>query len=323
MLEGFFRDLGGRLYKENDLSDVTWAMARNCEVFLKVFADFFNFDFNPDQPTEINREDSLGESGRPDFSIENGDAVFLIESKIYDRNYHIEQYGKLKFLREREIRKLGLVTNHRIDEATRAKAKDNNFTDPRTWEEFTTHLENKLRAKSFPEEWEDIIKGYIEYVKEVCSIMELKEIRFDTLISLFYFNRLVKKTIEEFNREGFEVNFCKFPRANGENWSGQYFSLKKKEKKEAIYPFLGIYYGEEPPTIYIAFEKDWSKNIYLKYRGKKKEEDYFYIETDDWEVSFCLNESKFERFNKVSLEEQEMILKNFLGKVIDEISQYL
>jgi len=48
MLEGFFTDLATRLYKENDLSDVTWAMAKNCEGFLKVFADFFNFDLNPD-----------------------------------------------------------------------------------------------------------------------------------------------------------------------------------------------------------------------------------------------------------------------------------
>jgi len=53
--------------------------------------------------------------------------LFLIESKIYGRNYHIEQYGNLKFLREKEIRKLGLITNHRIDEATRVKAKDNNL----------------------------------------------------------------------------------------------------------------------------------------------------------------------------------------------------
>ena len=173
-----------------------------------------------------------------------------------------------------------MVTNHRIDDVTRAKAKDKNFTDPRTWEEFTKHLENKLRAKSFPEEWGDIIEGYIEYVKEVCSIMELKEIRFGKLISLFHFNRLIKKVIEEFDREEFEVNLYKASRANGENWSGQYFSLKKKNKKETIYPFLGIYYGEETPTIYITFEKDWSKVIYLKYRGKKKEGDYFYIETD-------------------------------------------
>jgi hypothetical protein len=323
MFEGFFKDLAARLNKENDLSDVTWTMARNCQGFLQVFAEFFNFDFNPDLPAEIYREDPLGEVGRSDFSIENGDAVFLIESKIYNRDYHIEQYGKLKFLKDREIRKLGLITNHRIDEATRAKAKENNFTDPRTWGEFTKYLDNKLRAKCFPEEWGDMIKGYIEYVKEACSIMEFKEIRFGKLISLFHFNRLIKKVIEEYDREEFEVNLYKASRVNGENWSGQYFSLKKKDKKETIYPFLGIYYGEEPPTICIAFEKDWCKDIYLKYRGKKKEGDYFYIETTDWEISFCLNENKFDRFNKASFEEQGKILKSFFSKVIEEIAHYL
>ena len=33
MLEGFFRDLASRLYKENDLSDLTWALGKNCDEF--------------------------------------------------------------------------------------------------------------------------------------------------------------------------------------------------------------------------------------------------------------------------------------------------
>jgi hypothetical protein len=103
MLEEFFRDLASRHYKENDLSDLTWALGKNCDEFLKSLMVFFGFNFNPDLPTEIIREYFLGDGSRSDISIENGDSVFLIENKIYDRNYHVEQYGKLKFLREKEI----------------------------------------------------------------------------------------------------------------------------------------------------------------------------------------------------------------------------
>jgi hypothetical protein len=323
MLEGFFRDLASRLYKENDLSDLTWALGKNCDEFLKSLMVFFGFNFNPGLPTEIIREDSLGDGSRPDISIENGDTVFLIENKIYDRNYHIEQYAKLNFLREKEIGKLGLITNHRIDDITRAKARDYNFTNPRTWEEFSRYLDNKVHDKSFSGDWEDVIKGYIEYVKEVCSIVEIKEIRFESLSSLACFNRLVRKVIEQFQSEILDCQLYKIGRAFGENWSGQYFSLKKKGGKIAIYPFFGIYYDEEPPSVVFSFENDWCKEIYSKFKGKNKEGNFFDIWSDENEVTFELNENKYKEFIKSSVDKQEAILQEFFQGMIERISGFL
>lgn len=325
MLEGFFRDLGGRLYKENDLSDVTWGLANNCEKFLETFMDFLGFDFNPNLPTEIVREDSLGEGNRPDFLIENGDTIFIVESKIYDKNCHIERYGKRKVIRGKKIGRLGLITNYGIDDITRAKARGCNFTDPKTWEEFTKHLDSKLHSRVFPVEWEPVISGYTEYIKEVCSIMKIEEIRFGSLSSLGYFNRLIKKTIEQFQSQLFDCRLYKIGRAFGEYWSGQYFSLQKRGNKLVIYPFFGVYYKDGPPSILFSFEneKGWCKEIYDNLKGKDKEGDFFNVSSDKNEVTFELNDKMYDKFIKASVNQQEVVLKEFFERMVDQISNYL
>lgn len=322
MLEGLFKDLGARLSSENNLSDLTWAMANNFGEFILAFMEFFGFEINAEFPLEIYREYLLSDGSRPDFVVENGNSIFIIESKIYDRYYHFKQYGEAPIPEDKKIKGLGIIVNHKIDNVSIKDASEFNFV-VKTWESFIKFLEKKLKENSFLPESGSPVRAYIQYVKEVCSIMELKEIRFNNLYSLFHFHALIKKIIEEFDHEEFEVGLYKAGRANGESWSGEYFSLKLKNGKKTVYPFLGIYYGEEPPTIYLAFEKDWCKDIFFKYKGKKMEEDYNYVETTDWEISFCLKENKYDDFNGASLETQKIILNNFVSKVINEIKEDL
>jgi len=320
MLERLFKDLGSRFSDENDLSDLTWALAKNSETFLKAVVEFFDFRINKEVPTEIIREYPFKEGSRPDFVIVNGDVLFIIENKIYDRNYHFDQYAKSSAPEGKKIEGLGIIVNHTIDDDSKGIAQRNKFKIE-TWNSLCKFIEKGLVEKKFDTESENCIRAYIQYVKEVCSIMEIKEIRFVMLSALFHFNRLIKKIINEFQRVGFECKLYKASRANGESWSGQYFSLNRKGAKTVIYPFFGVYYGEEPPTIYIAFEKDWCKDIYLKYKGKRKENEIYYIEATDWEVSFCLDDNKFDEFRRAPLEKQELIIKDFFNKVVDEIAQ--
>lgn len=322
MLELVFKDLGSRFPGENDLSDLTWAIAKNCKSFLHALLDFFGFQFYADLPLDIFREYALDDNSRPDLVVENGNLIFIIESKIYDRYYHLEQYAKAPVPEGKTKAGLAIITNHRMDEHSFRIAREHNFKVS-TWTDFSSFVENKLQGMEIDNQSEICVRAYVGYVKEVCSIMEPKEIRFNTLSSLFQFNRLIKKIIEEFHREGFDYKLSKQSRANGENWAGHYFSLKRKNGKQTIYPFYGIYYGEDPPTIYFAFEKDWCKDIYLKFKGKTKDTDFYYIESSDWEVSFCLNENKFEEFTKAAFGDQEKILIQFFNRVVDEIGQYL
>ena len=183
MLEAIFKDLGSRLSKENHLSDVTWAIAKNSDEFLKAFMEFFAFALIDEAPLEITREYPLGHGSRPDFVIENGDRVFVIESKIYDKDYHIEHYGKTPAPERKKIGGFGLIVNHKMDNSSRKQAEEYHFKI-NTWENFAKFLDDKITIKDFDSGSEACIKAYIQYVKEVCSIMKLQDIRLDSLVSL-------------------------------------------------------------------------------------------------------------------------------------------
>lgn len=320
MLDGFFKDLGARFDRENDLSDITWALANNCREFLHAFMEFFGFEFEPDLPAEILREESFGEGSRPDFLVEHGTSVFLVENKIDDQHYHIEKYGKLRSIRKKPVVARGLITNHVIDTETRKRALEKNFKAVRTWDEFLRYLDQKLQANAFLEESEAFIRGYIEYVKEVCSIMEMGEIRFSDLKSLCYFNRLILKIIKTYSREGVEVSLHNSNYRYGECWSGQYFRLKRQGSKKTIVPFFGVYYEGEP-EILVSFEKDWNEIVYEKYKSNKKKGILYYTWSDQSEVVFELNDNEYADFQKSSKEGQETILGHFLDEVIVEVSR--
>ena len=92
LTEEFISNLSFRLNKENDLSDITWAMCETSDLFLTEFLAFFfpNVDF--DEVT-LQREVANDDS-RPDFYFEYNDKIYLIECKIWDRNHHFAQYTK-------------------------------------------------------------------------------------------------------------------------------------------------------------------------------------------------------------------------------------
>jgi len=318
LLEGIFRDLGKRLTKENHLSDITWALANNIEEFRKLFMDLFKFEATGQDPVGLEREKMLENGSRPDFLLDLGDRYLLIENKIYDRNYHFDQYsGPLDGKKKGTF---GIIINHKMDEVWRQKATSHNFM-VLTWKDVI----DQIKRTHFSSEARPYMNAYVNYIVEVCSIMEIKEIRFEKLNSLTYFVNLIKKIISEFEGDGVEIDLYPAQRAFGSSWSGQYFIIKRKGSQKAIYPFWGIYYGEDPPCIFFAFEKDWCKDIYLKYKDKKMKKEIFYIETyaAEPQIEFILNDEKFDKFEKGGLDLQEEILKDFFQKVIAEVARYL
>ncbi|MFH0811774.1 MAG: hypothetical protein V2A69_02905 [Pseudomonadota bacterium] len=317
MFSAVFKDLGTRLTKENHLSDLTWAIGKNCANFLEAFMGLFGFQFNINDPWDVIREYSLQEGGRPDLVVLNGDKLFIVENKIDDRNYHFEDYGT--FVKDNKATAFGLIVNHDLERAEVQKALDY-CCNVKKWEEFV----DLLTKKKFPEEERPIVEGYIQYVKEVCSIMEIKEIRFDKLESLYYFCNLVKKIIKQFNRAGFVCDlYSAATRSFGDSWSGQYFSLQREGGKTTIWPFFGIYYGEEPPVILFSFESDWCKDIYKKYLGKKTNRKTYEIDSTSSEIDFKLRKEVFDEFSKATLDRQIAILEEFFAAMFDEISQHL
>jgi hypothetical protein len=93
MVKRFFQSLAHRLYREQNLSDITWALAESDESFKQTFMDLFFKDFDAKKPHENKRECFKADS-RPDILLRQDDLTYVIEVKISDKqNYHFKQYA--------------------------------------------------------------------------------------------------------------------------------------------------------------------------------------------------------------------------------------
>src|SRR5262245_7796833 len=109
----FFSRLAERRYRENDLSDVTWALFHEVPRFAAFLADFIGITMPPGVPVNVEREVGLGADSRVDISCSVASATTFIEVKIYDRNYHLQQYaGRIV---DHPGSHLVLLTNHVLD----------------------------------------------------------------------------------------------------------------------------------------------------------------------------------------------------------------
>ena len=138
----FFACLSERMYNENRLSDITWALCQVSDNFKYSFVKFFFEDIKKEDCREIEIErEKQQDIGRPDFYFEFDNKVFLIENKIKDPNHHFHQY--LQTCKEPSY--LGYITNYVIkdeddinDNGNIIKWKElyNEGFRVHTWEEF-------------------------------------------------------------------------------------------------------------------------------------------------------------------------------------------
>jgi hypothetical protein len=112
----FFESLAERFGgAETKLSDVTYAMLNSNSEFLLEFAKFFGFSIHDNQPCEVEREYPLGNGFRVDLAIKQGQSeVYLIENKIFDGNYHFDDYGGSPV--GKTAKGFGLIANHTVNE---------------------------------------------------------------------------------------------------------------------------------------------------------------------------------------------------------------
>ena len=223
------------LGNENDLSDIIAATCNTSFEFKKLFLDFFFPEKNliAKCPAEIEREVwSDDRTLRFDwYFTTNDNEEYIIENKIYDPNDHFEEYTKV--YKEDHI---GFIADYNIDAVK--------YTHKYTWKEFYKNLENNLQF--FQEEERQLIKGVLNYIKEVCGIMEKKDFKLNTLNDLGYFIQLFKNQLID---NGFEINnkakgssehrigFWTY-KENRAYWFGLYFD---DEGKEGFSIWGGIY----------------------------------------------------------------------------------
>jgi len=308
MIESFLDILASRKRSENDLSDITWALCLSSHSFQTLFLNFFFPDSEFLNITRFEREKSEGDS-RPDFLIENDGIIYLIECKIYDTNHHFEQYtSTFNIPNER----LGYITNYKMTQ--------NGFV-VKTWEDLYDYVTNNLPES---ENEKALWTGYLKYLKSVCGIIKItKKMDLKGMYSLYSFTELLKKLVNRAETE-FELRYYSNKNIQGGNGiSGCYFEIKySKDLINTTWAWIGIYYERENPLICLGFEdkQGWGKPVYelLDSRLDKIERDEFCTKPyrEDGAIWFELTDEKHKEFDKISLEEQIQLIKEFMDRVI-------
>ncbi len=151
----------------------------------------------------------------------------------------------------------------------------------------------------------------------------MDDIRFDRLSSVYRFYNLASEVIAEFKHAKIDCMPYNVPRAFGEHWTGRCFRMKKKGKEDLIWPILGIGYIDDPPVIYLSFDKNWCDPVYKKYSGRTKKSGLFNVMQEEKEIRFELRPEKFDEFSKLPLSKQKTLLAGFLKAAVDEVSSCL
>ena len=315
----FFEALSVRLKNENDLSDITLAMCLSCESFRNDFLHFFFPEMIIDENISIDREVSE-EDSRPDFLIENKGIIYLIENKINDKNQHFGQYDKTFNVTPERF---GYITNYVINDENIIKKG----YKLHTWEE----LYDCLSKKTFPNDGENtLLKGYLEYVKNVCSIIKItKAMKLDGIYSLFSLIEILKKEIVNRETELFTLGIYStnsaIQNSNPKNGiTGVNFQLTyKKNITTDIWGWIGIYYNREKPLICMGFpdKTGWGKPFIDLFRdsinqlsNKKSFKKPYYEEGSWW---FEMTDDLLDKFNESNdLNEQKNILKEYMDEVL-------
>lgn len=322
MIEDLFYNISLRMRGENNLSDITWAMAQTSDNFLTEFLQFFfpNEEFDE---IDLIREYPQGNC-RPDFYFKSEGKVYLIECKIGDRNQHFEDY-----IKEFNIphKRLGYITNYPLHKS--------GFTI-KTWSEFYHYIKKRI-----PHEESILWNGYLNYLKEVCNIyIPTKPMNTKGMYSLYEFYKCLDSVFSQDtsvfssrpyeNNDGQETNFGGNREDGKPNYGlmGKYFQIdfKGKGMPKTSWGWMGVYFHKEEPEICIGFsnEDGWGLPIYkkmkplLKVNGRLPYEPY--VEGSNIWFDF----TSTDEFNKMKKPEAQVeLLKSFFCGVMEYIAKSL
>ncbi len=304
--------LSERFQSENDISDITYTLLCADDYFKKAFLSILFKNIKIEDILFIQRELPEADS-RPDFIIETSQEKYLIEVKKWDRNHHFGQY-----INTFPNYKRAYITNYELGDEKNPYKKDYNFL---TWKEIYEKL-SRIRIKE-----NEVVKGYLKYLKNVCGFMEIKDMRFDNLSNLAQFNSMVNEIVNSSYANLICSSYdTKYNYSS--TYSGSYFSLKIKDGKKVIYPWFGVEYGEDTKIqIILEFDAGWCSIL-----KDKKNEIYTTVNSKNntickpYNDKICvsLKEDAFQRFQKeYILDKQKKILISFFVNTISVLEKYL
>mgnify|MGYP004666717205 CR=1 FL=1 len=262
-LSSFFSALAERAYKENDLSDVTYALLEANKAFRQFFLDFFfPHEGLVGEKVVIEREHVLGDS-RPDFWIRSGSEVYLVEVKIWDGGHHFEQYHKIlgeEGAKDGRWARLGYIANYSLcdvnvcEDGTSRKASELGC-GLHTWEEFAKRLESDDCSG------DPLVQGYLDYLKRVCPYDDFNwrtwSRELDDFNSVKEFYNDLSKAIQAVCCKVYSSSRASFDRTR----LGQFFTWSYNGKP--VWGWLGVYYTDAGAELCVEFEdrEGWGRPV--------------------------------------------------------------
>ena len=283
----FFAALSERAYKENDLSDVTYAMCEADPNFKQFFLDFF-FDgqnINAKDCT-ICREVAYPDGARPDVVVrdKNGQ-VYFVEVKIWDGSHHFAQYKNTLCDQEKVDQNevgnhFGYIANYAIlkDQLSGADQEVYEVMKSRvkTWGEFAKALKRSCVFEEF------MVKAYVDYLMRVCSYDDFT-VKADDLLNVGSFKTVetLYNTISDIVEKKLD-GVVPYNRSSRQFQSmrrmGRYFEYKKFKETEgsnesSIWGWLGVVYEKIDGSswdarVCVEFEQraGWGEKVCNKYK---------------------------------------------------------
>jgi hypothetical protein len=298
ILNDFFEALSERLSNENHLSDITYAIMQADLTFRSIFFEFC-FDEKHDDIEIIEREYTEGNS-RPDFyfkkiSQDGREREYVLEVKINDPDIHPKY--KTKF--PNAI--LSFIANYNA-QGKQFNAEKIYKNHVYTWHDFIIHLQKKMKENNN----NNLIDGYIVYLKKVTQFLEAKSMNLKNTKDLIVFNTLLDKIITNFPNNSLEPNNNK--KSHDEKSYGK--SMTYKKQKRRIEFWMGVYFNDPTSDPYVTIRyKDFSR----------KKGNYFYTLDGDLEWIYLKDDQNKKLNSKGNIEEQEKILFDFLKEFLDAI----
>jgi hypothetical protein len=302
----FFRKLSERLYKENHLSDITWALCNSSIWFSKFFLKYC-FGEEITNIDSFEREYSY-DNCRPDFYIITNDGKeYLIEVKKDDRNDHFKQYNKT-FPKTTK----SFIADYKV-------LAENGWIT-KTWKEFSEILNNNILEIDSLEK--NLIEGYISYLNSVINKVEVKQMNFTNVASLIDFYHCLTEICQGITIVSLEE--YKSNSAIKSDRYGKYFYYLNSKNKN-VYFWIGLYISKNYSTIYFFIDhytnEDWCPKNEAGIIKALKSGKYFDKTAIDGDgLWVALKDKYYEKFcSNIEVEEQKQILHNFLNEILQKL----
>jgi len=296
-LEPFFSFLGERLTDENDASDLLYAAFKACAAFRSVVLDHLGVPSTA--PIEITREKTI-ESSRPDFYLVIGEAAcMLVEVKLFDRNYHYDEYSKLTINGLKP--QIALLSAHRPD-------RDLPGWRVIEWRELIEEAERTGDA---------FASALAQYFRRVTMSEKLERISFGRPRGILSLNRALKRVILDYQSDNFRTQLYRNAKDSfSEVSSGYCYKLEHRgEPSRWAYPYFCLQYDDSTEGIVLALRKDFEPKydvLLVALREFYKER----LKTEGWWSHVIMPVKDFERLmSSDNLEEQLGILRKFFNEV--------